>query len=453
MLAHASRWLREGAPSRVLPYRVHRLLERWTAEGAYPRAGVLLGVRGPATAEPQAHILFGGDLALHRIGTTAPETLFAGVKDTLSRADLRVVNLETQLIADRPPAGTIGSFLRADPGALGVLRSLRIDAVTCANNHSMDFGPEGLAESVDRLRQAGIRVTGVLGGLETAVVEAGGLRVGLAAFADDWHFHGDHAAVGPVPHGPDRVRGAIDALRRSADVVVVQLHWGYEYSMHPMCGLRDLARSYVDAGADLVVCHHAHVPMGVERWGRGIIAHGLGNFYFGPARRSHPFTSRSFLLRIGLAREGVTNAELVPVRTDTSGCIRSEAADRDNSTLRAIGFLSEAIGDTRYLSAVEDRLLLREGARILVDLSDRLGREDLDGARQRVAFLGPPRQRFLLAWLRNADELSRSIGDLLERLYAGPDVVTTQAMEQEIHGLATQARHRVEAMPQLGRLP
>jgi poly-gamma-glutamate synthesis protein (capsule biosynthesis protein) len=155
--------------------------------------------------------------------------------------------------------------------------------------------------------------------------------------------------------------------------VVVQLHWGYEWSMYPLRSQRDLARSYVEAGAHLVVCHHAHVPMGVEVWRDGAIAHGLGNLHFGGSKSGHhPFRHASFVLRAGLSRSGITDLEVIPVATDEAG-----------RTGPASGRQAELIEDAvTYLSRpARSRRVPRAGRR--------LGR--LPSGLRRAGGPGPPR--------------------------------------------------------------
>ena len=106
---------------------------------------------------------------------------------------------------------------------------------------------------------------------------------------------------------------AIGAARSHVDVLVIHLHWGYEFTLHPLLRHRDMARRMVEQGADLVLCHHAHVPMAIEVWRRGVIAYGLGNGFVpmsGYMLAGHPWTDRSCLLEIALAKDGIRSIRL-----------------------------------------------------------------------------------------------------------------------------------------------
>ena len=457
MLAGLSRWVREEVPARLVPTRLRAPLERWTAAHAYPAAAAPL--RWTISADSsRAALLLGGDLALHqwRPGEV-PGSAVSGLEALARTADALILNLESQLTARSTPAGTIGTSMRGDPDAIAVLSYLGVKAVTCANNHCLDYGPDGLRESAERLEQAGIAVTGVMGeGRDGgAVVSVGGIRVGLLGFSDDWRV-ADGAAAGPrpAPHDPALVRERITAMKSAADLIVVQLHWGYEWSMYPMLTLRNLARSYIESGASLVVCHHAHVPMGVETWRGGAIAHGLGNLYFGPLQwATHPFWSSSYLLRAEISGTGVVALEVHPVVTDREGRVRPDSGRSAERMRSVIAFLSSRLGHDDYLARVEASIVARHGCSVLRDLHRRVQAGDSAGVRERVRFLEPPRQRALLASLRAAGgELAR-IGDFFDHLREGVAVPSAPSARAELERLSGWAGRFLKGSTQKGRIP
>ena len=457
MLPSSSRWLREGPAARVIPTRFISPIERFTLAHAYPRAPEpLRWVVG--TSSPEASLLLGGDLALHRWEPLSPPaSTFSGLAELAGTADAFILNLESQLTTRPTALGTIGTSLKASPGAAGILSYLGVRAVTCANNHSLDYGPEGLEESAEVLERTGVAVTGIAGqGRDGgAVITVRRIRVGLLGFSDDWRVGENGVSwLRPVPHLPEQVKERISALRASADVVVVQLHWGYEWSMYPMRSQRDLARSYVEAGADLVVCHHAHVPMGIETWRGGAIAHGLGNLHFGPSGLGrHPFRNSSFALRAGITRSGVVTLEAVPVTTDGEGRTAPATGPAAEQIRNALGYLSSRLDQDRYLDAVEAALLARQGCGVLLDLSRRIAQGDAGGAAERVRFLDPPRQRVLAATLRGAGGVLGGIGTLLEEVRDGKLRTGGPPFTSALERLRGPAERLLSASPQKGRIP
>jgi poly-gamma-glutamate synthesis protein (capsule biosynthesis protein) len=120
---------------------------------------------------------------------------------------------------------------------------------------------------------------------------------------------------------PDAVLRDVEAARASAavDVLVVSIHADLEFVDWPAPHRLALSRRIIEAGADLVLSHHPHVPQGLERHGRGLIAYSLGNFVFpvlgnGYMQQGSVYTGRSFILLVELGRQGYVSHEIVPCR-------------------------------------------------------------------------------------------------------------------------------------------
>ena len=293
-----------------LPWRVQLLLRdvalRWPRKLPYSEEQLLVWGDERGTLVAVGDISFSGRVGT-RISSEGALAPFGDLAGVLKRATFATGNLETMITSCLTRNGLTGSFLRADPEAVAALEAAGLRVVTCANNHCLDHGAEGLLECLEILRNRGIISVGAGATREAAeapmLVEAAGVRIGFLARCDDFRMQAAErlrATPAPLERGP--LLEAVRALRSRADVLVVHLHLGYEFELHPMLHHRDLARACVDAGANLVLCHHAHVPMGVEVRGSGVIAHGLGNFC-GPVdaymRDGHPYTDRSLMLEVG----------------------------------------------------------------------------------------------------------------------------------------------------------
>jgi poly-gamma-glutamate capsule biosynthesis protein CapA/YwtB (metallophosphatase superfamily) len=232
-------------------------------------------------------IVFVGDIMLdggpgHAVSTGRDP--FAACSELLADADYRVGNLECVLGTGGERVLKRYSF-RAAPDSPRFLKK-HFSAVSLANNHSSDFGPEGLVEQLQILADNGIAAFGAGRTLAEArqplVLERHGFKVALlgsngfralttAATAD---------RAGSAPLEEAQVLEDIRAARARADAVVPFVHWGPENTPQPRPAQARLARKMVDAGAAAVIGAHPHVTQTVEMV-RGVpIVYSLGNFVF-----------------------------------------------------------------------------------------------------------------------------------------------------------------------------
>lgn len=245
---------------------------------------------------------------------------FARVKPVFDAADYTIANLETSLGNVGEPVAKSYAF-QSPPEAAESLALAGVDLVSLANNHALDYGPEALLQGIELLNAQGVATVG--GGANDAaahaphIAEINGLKVAFLGYVhvpveavthfdtQTWTATAD--APGLAWADPARVAADVAAVRPDADLVVVILHSGYEYIEEPSEPQVAAARAAVDAGADLVVGHHAHILQGIHRYGEGVIAYGLGNFVFnitGP-----PETA---ILNVWLDKNGVRQLELIP---------------------------------------------------------------------------------------------------------------------------------------------
>lgn len=233
-------------------------------------------------------LLFGGDLCL--TGSDVP-ALGEAARVLFSRADLVCFNFEApscdaSALRAAPKAGPA---MAQSPAAVDLLRACSATHVTLANNHVMDYGREGLAQTLERLGE--IRAFGAGLGFDDAYapafVQRDGMRIALLAFGEAQFGvlrepAPDAAGYAWVDH--PRARAAIGAARANADWVLVQVHAGLEMVDIPLPEWRDRYRELIDLGADIVIGHHPHVLQGMEFHRGKPICYSLGNFCMEPMR-------------------------------------------------------------------------------------------------------------------------------------------------------------------------
>jgi poly-gamma-glutamate synthesis protein (capsule biosynthesis protein) len=424
----------------LLPWRVRRYLDDatlWSMQ--YRRSRDVLQVGG---GEPVASLFAAGDIVLSRevhevIRDHDPGIVFAALKPIMDGCDLRVANLESMLTQRERRHGTLGGVLKAPPESVEALSAAGFDAVTVANNHCMDFGPEGLLECLRILDEHAIRHCGAgdspFSARRPAVLGAKGIRVGMLGYTDDYRPASPlGAAAGPAPARDELILQDLEAVRPTVDIVVLQLHWGVEFAMYPWLTHRTRARRYAEAGADLVLCHHAHVPMGVEVWKSSLIAYGLGNLVFPASRHlaaGHPWSYRSVVFKVAFDRSKITHAEMIPVEMRSDFSVAPSTGARRAQMLGALGKTSKGLQDSGKLARLEADQLAREALRWLesFDPSGGLGR---DRVREMAALLTAPRQQRVIEWLvQQPSYIAREVGGFLKEVAAGADAPEGDRLE------------------------
>ena len=265
-------------------------------------------------------LAFGGDVHFEGVVRSRlsadPGSVLGAVAGQLRAADVAVVNLETPVTERGTPAAKQFVF-RAPASAFLALRSAGVDAVTVANNHGLDYGEPGLADTLTAGRAAGVAVVG--GGRDEAsafapfVATVRGQRIALIGatqvlddqLAEAWSAGPAKPGLASAKHLAVLLR-AVREARHAYDTVVVYLHWGRELAGCPTADQRTLAAQLAAAGADVVVGSHAHVTLGAGYLGHTYVDYGLGNLAF--YTHSADATARAGVLTLTVRGHAVTGA-------------------------------------------------------------------------------------------------------------------------------------------------
>jgi poly-gamma-glutamate synthesis protein (capsule biosynthesis protein) len=280
---------------------------------------------------------------------------FAQVAQQLTAADVTVGNLESALGDVGEPAAKRYTF-RAPPAAAEALALAGFDVMSLANNHAMDYGPEALAQGMELLRQQGIAPIGAGANEAEAhtahVREVNGLRLAFLGYVNvpveaSTHFDTQSwTAVGHTPGlawgTPEQIRKDVTAVRPQVDLVIVVLHSGFEYIEEPGQAQVAAAQAAVDAGAALVIGHHAHILQGIQFYRDGVIVYGLGNFAF--QVEGDPATA---ILNVWLDAGGVRQLELVPDIIQEGGQPRLAEAWEAPAIRRQVYWLTTLLNPVR----------------------------------------------------------------------------------------------------------
>ena len=276
------------------------------------------------------------------------------VAGMLSRAELAVVNLETAITARGAPEPKKYHF-RAPVTALDTLQQVGVDLVSMANNHAVDFGADGLADTLAAKARSPIPVIGIGHDADeafapyTSTIEGRTVAVLAATQVPDWTAA--RWAAGPSTPGvasarePRRLIDAVETASKRADIVVVFLHWGTERVGCPTAEQRTLAQALAQAGADIIVGAHAHVLLGAGWLDSTFVDYGLGNFMWYGANSQREATTG--VLTLSVSNDTVSEVRWLPARLPSVGGLpqavtgsAATAAVRDWKALRSCTGLS-----------------------------------------------------------------------------------------------------------------
>ena len=191
---------------------------------------------------------------------------FSGLTDLFATDDMTLVNFEGTLTEETGKKEKKFNF-KGPAEYTDILTLGSVEAVTVANNHTLDYGEQGREDTVANLEAAGITVSG---NGKVAVFEKNGVKVGMTGYCF------------PYKDGKKDISKDVKALRdMGCQIVIASFHWGSEYREDFTGEQRSIGRAAIKAGADIVVGHHPHIVQGIESYEDSYILYSVGNLVFG----------------------------------------------------------------------------------------------------------------------------------------------------------------------------
>jgi poly-gamma-glutamate capsule biosynthesis protein CapA/YwtB (metallophosphatase superfamily) len=280
----------------------------------------LLGVR-------DISVLFVGDIMLSRgVEWKIRENNdyrypFLEVREVLQGADIAFGNLEGPISLRGTNQGSEYSF-RADPKVIEGLNFAGFDVLSLANNHILDWGANALNDTIELLSKNSIDTVGAGASYDMAnkpvIRKVGNTRIAFLAYTDLYpdSFIATNENSGISDFDLEKIKKVIEELKNNADVIVISIHFGEEYSSEPSQYQINIARSLVDYGADAIVCHHPHVIQETELYKNGFIAYSLGNFVFDQSFSNE--TKSGLVIRLNIKNKNIIDMEKLEVRISDS---------------------------------------------------------------------------------------------------------------------------------------
>ena len=187
--------------------------------------------------------------------------IFNNISSDINEADLAIANFEGSVNSNRKLSGF--PLFNFPKETIYSLKNSGFDLLSTANNHALDTGLDGIAETISHINESGMKNFGTLkeDGDNGIIVEKNGIKIGLISFTDtlngmDSLMRGKEYSVNTFSQN---VKSDIEKLKEKSDIVIVYPHWGNEYQLVPNERQFFLKEMLQEAGADIILGSHPHV--------------------------------------------------------------------------------------------------------------------------------------------------------------------------------------------------
>jgi len=264
-----------------------------------------------------------GDLSLanaveDRMKSNGIHHPFTLINHVLQSGDIVFANLENVFTKSRTLKSGQAHLLKCNPRGMEAVAGAGFNVLSLANNHIMDFGEDGIIDTINVMKQWKIGHVGAGRDLASArshmIIEKKGIRVGFLAYS----MKGIHSASNEQPgaawNNYEHISEDVSLLKKQVDHIVVSLHAGVEFVDYPHPEHRKLCHRIAKLGVSLILGHHPHVLNGIEKVGGSLIAYSLGNFVFDRKIMDYntEHTQQSMIIRCKLSKKSILGYEVIP---------------------------------------------------------------------------------------------------------------------------------------------
>ena len=303
--------------------------------------------------QKEISINISGDFYLNTL--SSDERYFSNdILDIFNNSDFNIINLESPVTGNKE-----NKIIKTGPNLSGslhtfsYLKQLKINLVTLANNHLMDYGIKGLSDTISGCRENLIEYVGAGMSLEEAempfVPESIGLKISIINFTEnEWSTaSGNKPGANPL-NIIENVR-QIRRAKETSDLVLVIIHGGHEMYHLRSPRMVNNYRFYAENGASMIICHHSHSISGFEVYKNVPVFYGLGNFLF-TEKSAYESWYTGLILNIRIKRDMEIKWELIPIRQnkDTYALSVLQGGERQNVLSEVKGY-SEIISNEKLL--------------------------------------------------------------------------------------------------------
>lgn len=211
--------------------------------------------------------------------------IYGDFSDELKGKDFLVANLECPLTESTKKLKKIGPNLKASPLNIEGIKHGGFNVLTLANNHIMDYGVDGLCDTLKICDEHHIQTVGAGLNVEQALkpiyIQKGDTRIAILNFCEDEFSTTHNSLAGTAPIDSLLNYNAVKKAKSNSNYLIVVIHGGTEHFHLPNPFIRNTFRFLAELGADVVIGHHTHCISGFEKYGKSLLFYSLGNFMFG----------------------------------------------------------------------------------------------------------------------------------------------------------------------------
>lgn len=295
--------------------------------------------------------------------------LFSGV-------DYKIVNLEAPITIDNPK----NKLLKTGPNIrmsidtiVPFLTQLKINIVTLANNHILDYGESGLRNTFDTLSRININYVGAGDNISQArkhiTLKKDDVQIAILNFCENEWSIAKEKSAGANPLNTIDNANQIKEAKLNNDKVICIIHGGHEYYNLPSPNTRKLYQFYVDNGADIIIGHHTHCIGGFEIYKSAPIIYSLGNFLFTYKSENDEWYN-GLITKLKLTKTDPITFNLIPIRQSKNNYYLSIISGNSQKHIfEKINYLNNIISDSVLLQDHWDKWIKQNKKRILNYLS------------------------------------------------------------------------------------
>ena len=264
-------------------------------------------------------------------------SVLGDVKPIIEQTDYSIINFECPICkGDEKPISKQGRNLKCTEKGIEAVKWCGFNCVTLANNHFLDFGEEGVDNTLAACGKYGIDTVGGGNNLNEAshilYKEIGSKKLAILNCCEHEFSIATGETAGSNPLNPIQQYYAIQEAKNNADYVLVIVHGGHEHYQLPSPRMQETYRFFVDAGADAVVNHHQHCFSGYETYKDKPIFYGLGNFCFDRGASMPDIWCEGYMLEL-LFENAKISYNVYPYRQcDKEPCVQMLPIDSFNES-------------------------------------------------------------------------------------------------------------------------